>query len=470
MPEDNGNETLIKELQKQIGVLRAEKFQLEKELDASSEKNRILISENQKLGSSVSQLKGEKGALEERVTSLEKAQGELAADRERLKAGISDLEKEKTAAQNRIRILEGEVSRPKLRPEDLAGSFKDAMAKMEEGLKIPGGRVDYTLGSLEADIKATLAVGDENTLFVKLPYLGESVPPDSLTVLRLSLKAVPKARLPLVQVPLLVGLSREGAVKALADLGLKGEIKNQPSPSPPGTVIHQSPEAYVEVPPASAVILAVSVPEKVKVPELLNLNKDMALRILAETGLEAGKVEVRFSSGAADSVLSQNPKAGLEVDRGSVVDLVISTPGIRVPNLKGKSEEEARKSLEESKLAAGKVEHRNSIFEEDRVLSQSPEPEKAVLPGTRVNLVISRKMDFSEFQEFVKKHRFAARSTLLLTKVFASLKEKNIQDAESLRDLMEGTDEELQDLFRLKTKAEAASVKKVFQRIFEEVG
>jgi beta-lactam-binding protein with PASTA domain len=344
------------------------------------------------------------------------------------------------------------------------------MAKMEEGLKISGGRVDYTLGSLEADIKATLAVGDENTLFVKLPYLGESVPPDSLTVLRLSLKAVPKVRLPLVQVPLLVGLSREGAVKALADLGLKAEGKNQPSPTPPGTVVHQNPEAYSEIPPGSAVILTVSVPEKVKVPDLLNLNKDMALRILAETGLEPGKVEVKFSSAAADSVLSQNPKAGVEVERGSAVDLVISTPGIRVPDLKGKSEEEARKTLEESKLAAGKVEYRNSIFEDARVLSQSPEPEKTVLPGTRVNLVISRKMDFSEFQEFVKKHRFAARSTLLLNKVFAALKEKNIQDAESLRDLMEGADEGLQDLFRLKTKAEAASVKKVFQRIFEEVG
>jgi beta-lactam-binding protein with PASTA domain len=468
MPEGNENETLIKELQKQIGVLRAEKFQLEKELDASSQKNLILTSENQKLGSRISQLKEEKGVLEERVMTLEKAQGELAAGQERLKAVISGLEKEKVVAQERIRTLEGEVSRPKMRPEDLTGSIKDAMAKMEEGLKVPGGRVDYTLGSLEADIKATLAVDENNTLFVKLPYLGESVAPDNLTVLRLSLKAVPKPRLPLVQVPMLVGLSKEGAMKMLTDLGLKAEVKTQPSPTPPGTVIHQSPEAYSEVPPGSAVTFTVSAPEKVKVPDLLSLDKAMALRILAGAGLEPGKMEVKLSSAPPDSVIGQNPKAGVEVERGNAVDLVISTPGIRVPNLKGRSEKEARETLEKNELAVGKVEHRDSIFEDNRVYSQSPEPGKVVLPGTGVNLVLSRKMAFSEFEQFVKKHRYAARSTLLLNKVFAAMKERNIQDAETVRDLLEKTDEEWQDLFHLKNKAEAALVKRIFQRIFEE--
>ncbi len=93
-----------------------------------------------------------------------------------------------------------------------------------------------------------------------------------------------------------------------------------------------------------------------------------------------------------------------------------------------------------------------------------------VLSGTRVNLVFSRKMDFSEFEQFVKKHRYAARSALLINKVFAAMKERNLQNAETVRDLLEKTDEEWQDLFRLKTKAEAASVKRIFQRIFEEAG
>jgi regulator of replication initiation timing len=317
----------IEELQKQIGILRAEKFKIEKEQEILNEKNRILSQENQNLNSTVSQLKAESADLQARIQSLYQDKETLSKENVGLKSNIAQLEKEQAQAQNRIQILEAEVSRPKLRPAELGDSLRNALAKMEEGLKNTGGRVDYTVARFDADIKAGLSVGKENEVFVKLPYLGETISPEGLSVLKLTLKAVPKARIPLVKIPQFIGVSKNAALKIIEDLALKAEVQERSSHMAPGTVIDQKPEAYSEVPLETKVTLIVAVPEKIKVPNLIHLDKDLAVKIIKELDLELGKVETKITEATPNTVLNQSPLPAEEIERGSTIDLIVSVEG-----------------------------------------------------------------------------------------------------------------------------------------------
>lgn len=289
----SADETELEELRKEVGILRAEKFTLLNDKE-------ILTNENTKLKTNISQLQGEK-------TELQKC----------------------------IESLEAEIERPKLLPEQLTASLRDAILKMEEGLKTAEGRVDYTVARFDADIKVALSVGDENKIFIKLPHIGEAVTSENLSVIKLSLKSIPKPRIPLIKVPLLIGMSKDSAVKVIQDIGLKPELLERQSKTPPGTVIDQKPEAYTEVMSETVITLVVAIPEKVKVPNLINMDKEIAIKIIKELDLEVGKIEGKPSKAAPNTVIGQNPLPDTEVERGSYVELIISAQGVKVPDLKG---------------------------------------------------------------------------------------------------------------------------------------
>ncbi|HEC98766.1 MAG TPA: PASTA domain-containing protein [Proteobacteria bacterium] len=433
-------------------------------VEISKLKSSITIDETE-----IEQLRIEIGKLKAEKFSLLKDKEIIFSENAGLKAAISKLESEKAEIQKRIQSLEAEIGRPKLLPEQLTTSLRDAISKMEEGLKTEG-RVDYTVGRFDTDIKASLSVDSENRVFIKLPYIGETITPESLSVIKLSLKAVPKPRAPLIKVPLLIGMSKDSAVQTIQDIGLKASLQERQSKTPPGVVIEQKPEAYTEVATETIIALIVAIPEKVKAPNLINMDKDVAIKIIKEFDLEVGKVEGKLSKVAPDTVIGQAPLPDTEVERGSSVDLVVSVQGIKVPDLKGMKESEARACLEKIKLTIGTIFYRKTLFVGDIVLSQSPEPESEVLPGSAINLTIAQKLSFQELKEVIKSHPEAKKLGVVLDLIFAGLEKLGIDRAEGLRDLLEIPDDELIKKLRLRTKAEVKGFKTVIKRVFEELG
>lgn len=100
-----------------------------------------------------------------------------------------------------------------------------------------------------------------------------------------------------------------------------------------GLIIRTMPAADSSVPTNSKITVYISTGEataKVKIPDLLGMNKEEAIRLLQDKGLVVGSVteanctNKEYSQGV---VMSQYPKyeAGTEVGYGSAIDLVIST-------------------------------------------------------------------------------------------------------------------------------------------------
>ncbi len=89
----------------------------------------------------------------------------------------------------------------------------------------------------------------------------------------------------------------------------------------------------------AAVVVLWPAEERVTVPDLVDMNTDAAQRVLEAAGLELGDVErvtVDAETAEADTVISQAPSAGTEVDAGSQVALIVA----EVPDEEASGEDE----------------------------------------------------------------------------------------------------------------------------------
>lgn len=133
--------------------------------------------------------------------------------------------------------------------------------------------------------------------------------------------------------------------------------------------------------------------EMVTIPaSVIGADQAQARQILTEAGLKIQLGEKTPSDEVeAGHVVSTNPDAGTEVEKGSTVTLNISSgpEGVTVPDLKGLSQSQARAALEKEGLKLGEVETQDGPQEKDRVISSSPEAGEAVKKGDTVKIVVS---------------------------------------------------------------------------------
>jgi len=145
--------------------------------------------------------------------------------------------------------------------------------------------------------------------------------------------------------------------------------------------------------------------EKVQVPDVVGKTQDEATNAITSAGLVVGKVTEEYSDTVpAGKVISQSPFAGTEVDKGSVVDLVISkgkktegeTPApasnkVQVPDVVGKTRADAENAITQAGLKVGNVtEDYSDTVPAGKVISQSPSAGTEVEKGSAVDLVISK--------------------------------------------------------------------------------
>ena len=130
-----------------------------------------------------------------------------------------------------------------------------------------------------------------------------------------------------------------------------------------------------------------------RAPELVGADRAAAVSALRDAGLKVRTGDPMHSDTVPkDAVAKQEPAPGARVKRGSVVTIHLSL-GVRmvkVPDVAGKTVDEATALLKKADLVRGSITRRHDEkVPKDRVISASEPPGKSVRHDTRVALVVS---------------------------------------------------------------------------------
>jgi beta-lactam-binding protein with PASTA domain len=199
-----------------------------------------------------------------------------------------------------------------------------------EGVEVPsllGMRPEQARELLKGrDLLLLLSGEKEDAAYATGTIASQTPMPGSQAARGGSVQAVVSRGSSLVQVPNLVGLRPEEALRQLAAIGLHAAPqKTAPTASPPGMVGATEPIAGAPVAPGSAVTLVVSAGAAIKVPKITGMRLPRARKALEDAGFETGKI--RYGSDddrMGGVVLKQDPAEGTDAPRGSAVDLVVN--------------------------------------------------------------------------------------------------------------------------------------------------
>jgi serine/threonine-protein kinase len=146
-------------------------------------------------------------------------------------------------------------------------------------------------------------------------------------------------------VPDLSGMDERAATRALANVQLQSKVTRSTSESvAKGIVIDWQPKG--EQARGTEVTVTVSDgPAPRTVPDLAGQGYDAAAAALKNVGLGASRIDAFDDTVPAGQVVSSAPGAGAKVARGSVVKLTVSKGPPLVPDVKGKSVDEATSIL-----------------------------------------------------------------------------------------------------------------------------
>lgn len=201
-----------------------------------------------------------------------------------------------------------------------------------------------------------------------------------------------------VTVPNFVGMTVQQAEASATDLGLKIE-KGEDVYSPDqeeGYITAQDPSPESQLSEGNVITVYVSKGKKAGVmPSLEGKTIEEAEVLLAEYGFGIGISKEVSSSEKAGKIVSQSIKAGSTAPAGTRVDIEISNgkgkETVSVPNLIGKTAEEAKLWIEDAKLKVGEV----TIEETNRanpneVFWQSEDPFSSVDEGTAIDIKVAK--------------------------------------------------------------------------------
>lgn len=132
--------------------------------------------------------------------------------------------------------------------------------------------------------------------------------------------------------------------------------------------------------------------DMVEVPEVVGMTKEDAIKALNKLGLGYKAVTLSSDTVAEDCVISQGNVGGSKVEKNSQIVLTISTgkenKEVTVPNVKGKSEQEAKEAIEAANLVASVDYQYSDSVEAGNVIKYSPSG--SVAEGSTVTIHVSR--------------------------------------------------------------------------------
>jgi serine/threonine-protein kinase len=196
-------------------------------------------------------------------------------------------------------------------------------------------------------------------------------------------------------VPRVLGLPLEAAQRELANQGLRAKL-DEPSADPVvpvGHILWQDPPPETELTEGSVVTLTVSSgPGAVAVPDLMAFELPQARRVLEAAGLRVGDIDTVANVAEAGVIVATRPAGGASRAPGGAVDLIVSRgpAEIRIPDLVGLPQEQARERLESAGLRLGTITTRpDKRGQPGVVLEQRPAGGTLAPHEGRVSLVIS---------------------------------------------------------------------------------
>ena len=160
------------------------------------------------------------------------------------------------------------------------------------------------------------------------------------------------ARVAMVTVPNLIGSDADSAQKELEDLGFKVTLKKEYSDTvEEGYVIKTDPVANSSKEKGSTITVVVSKGVQPKtVPDVTGKSQDTAKQLLEAAGFIIGTISEEYSDSVAEgNVISTDPQANVELEKGSIVNIVVSKgKEIIMPDLvsAGYTYSEARNQLQ----------------------------------------------------------------------------------------------------------------------------
>ena len=209
-------------------------------------------------------------------------------------------------------LLSGPAEPQFVRVPDVVGQTEDAAVRELEG------------AGLDVRIRREFnRQFDQGEVFQQQPAAGRRIETGSPVTISVS-RGVQQ-----VEVPNVIGQSQDDAEATIADAGLRvGDVGDEFSDQPEGTVIGQSPDPGTEVDRGSAVSITVSAgPATVAVPDILCQDKASARAAVRDAGLEYQEGSKTFSDeceGASGVVIEQNPAPGTQVQPGTTVTTTVS--------------------------------------------------------------------------------------------------------------------------------------------------
>jgi beta-lactam-binding protein with PASTA domain/serine/threonine protein kinase len=222
----------------------------------------------------------------------------------------------------------------------------------------------------------------------QLPVAGTKLAADEAVTLVVSSGA------PMVQIPDIKGYTRADAERQLTAAKFRAKIFGKFSPDvPKDTVIDVNPGVGSHAREGSVIGLTVSKgQEPATIPSIAGMQVDAARTLLNSRGLKMDVVQQTESAQIPENTIaSQSPDAGTQVDRGSSVQVVVSTgaPQTGVPDVGGKSPDDARAALVAAGLDAIITYNVDPANAGGTVTAQNPAPNASARRGSKVTLVIS---------------------------------------------------------------------------------
>ncbi len=255
---------------------------------------------------------------------------------------------------------------------------KDALNK-KLGIKV--------IGSEESDQY------EEGKIIKQTPEKGEKVKKNTTIKITVSSGITVKTQ----TVPDVTGMDEDAAQKELEDKGFKvgtSEFEYDDRYSA-GEVISTSPSAGSEAAEGAEVIMRVSKgTEKKTVPDVVGKKDETAQKELVAAGLVIGEVGYEYNDKVAKGkVVSQSIKGGKKVEAGTSIKIVVSNgkkpeEKVEVPNLSGKTYQQAKALLESYGLVAAKGGEEESEEPVGKV-SRWSSAGKSVKKGTTITVWIS---------------------------------------------------------------------------------
>ena len=192
-------------------------------------------------------------------------------------------------------------------------------------------------------------------------------------------------------VPALAGMTQTEAERSLTDAGLRlGHVSQDTSPDvPKGQVMAQDPDAGEKVDEDTRVDITVSQGKpKQEVPDLLGSNKNSAADQLKALGLDP-RLKEKDSDEPQDDVVEMDPAPGTKVADGATVTLFFSDGPESVPDVVGKTEDQARRLIQDAGFEVSVVRDSTTEAKKGTVLDQSPKAGSKEDQGRTVTIVVS---------------------------------------------------------------------------------